>query len=100
MADREFMENVLLNDIKANVYTRDIDDVYDFMERTESGFWSWTMMYHFSPKDIKVMHTKQDVIREAKEIVERVEVLNETYESTAITTFHPRRTQNSRSFSE
>lgn len=68
MADREYLESILTTDITANVYARDIQDIFDFMKRTESGFWTWTMMYHFSKKDTRQMKNRMDVIREAKVI--------------------------------
>jgi len=68
MASQEFLENVVAEGITASVYARDIDDVFGFIMRTGTGFWSWTMMYHFSSRDTKEMTTKNDVVQEAKKI--------------------------------
>lgn len=77
MANQKFLENILMTGMRGNVYARSIDDIFDFMKRTESGFWSWTMMYHFSKHDTREMKTKKDVIREAKEIVNYVDFIHQ-----------------------
>ncbi len=77
MANQEFLEHILMTGMKGNVYARSIDDIFDFMKRTESGFWSWTMMYHFSKQDTRELKTKSDVIQEAKEIVNYVNFIHQ-----------------------
>jgi len=59
MANQEFLNQILTRGITANVYAREIDDVFGFMKRTDSGFWTWTMMYHFSKKRTKEINSKK-----------------------------------------
>lgn len=68
MANREFLDRVIATGMQGNVYARNIDDIFGFMQRTESGFWTWTMMYHFSRHDTREMQSKVDVVKAAKEI--------------------------------
>jgi len=77
MTDQKFLEDILKTGMTGNVYARNIDDIFDFMKRTESGFWSWTMMYHFSKLDTIEIKSKADVIQEAKHIVNYVDFIHQ-----------------------
>lgn len=77
MEKSEFLENILATGMVANVYAREINDLFTFMKRTGSGFWTWTMMYHFSKKDTSDMRTKEEVLLEAKAIADRVSFIHQ-----------------------
>jgi hypothetical protein len=77
MTNQEFLENILMTAMTGNIYGRNVDDIFDFMKRTKSGFWSWTMMYHFSKHDTREMKTKADVIQEAKYIANYVNFIHQ-----------------------
>lgn len=36
-----------------NIYEKDIKNIFDFMINNEVGFWSWTLLYHYSDIDIE-----------------------------------------------
>lgn len=61
----------------ANIYMKDIDDVYEFMRRTGMGFWTWTMLYHFSKKKTIELKTRDDVLGEAKNIANYVDFIHQ-----------------------
>ena len=77
MADKDFLDKVCANGVIANVYKRNLDDVFDFIRRTNSGFWSWTMMYHFSKRQTSELKTREGVIREARKIVNYVDFIHQ-----------------------
>ena len=77
MADSGFLQQLSESNITANVYKRSIPGVFEFMRRSGTGFWSWTMMYHFSPTPMERMRTRADVLREAERIRKNVEFIHQ-----------------------
>ncbi len=77
LANPEFLENIISSGITAKAYARDINDTFNFMKRTDSGYWTWTMMYHFSLKDTREMQSKEDVLLEAKIISKYVNFVHQ-----------------------
>jgi hypothetical protein len=72
MACPEFLQQLLTNGISANVYGRSIDDIFGFMHRTRSGFWTWTMVHHFSRQHSQELQTASDVLQAARDIAREV----------------------------
>jgi len=77
MADRSLLERLCTDGVVANVYARDIPDVYEFMLRTGSSFWTWTMMYHFSALCTSSLRTAADVRDQAKLISRRISFIRQ-----------------------
>jgi hypothetical protein len=77
MADRSLLEKLCADGVVANVYTRDIPDVYEFMLRTGSGFWTWTMMYHFSRTTTSALRTAADVHEQAEWIAREISFIHQ-----------------------
>jgi len=77
MANKKLLSEVISSGMKANLYTRWMDDVFEFFHRTDCGYWTWTMMYHFSDKMTAELKSKQDVLREAERIIECIEFIHQ-----------------------
>ena len=77
MADPAFVATIIEDGVVANLYTRDIPGVYEFMARTGCGFWTWTMMYHFGLVDIDQLRDRDDVLQEAGRIAVRTRFIRQ-----------------------
>lgn len=77
MSDQELLEKTVKAKTVATIYGRPVEGVYEYMLRTGTGLWSWTMMYHFSRKALGEIEDLTDVIQEAKEIVGRVNFIHQ-----------------------
>lgn len=77
MYDKNFIRNAIKTFEYAKIYSEQILDVFEFLERTNSGFWTWTMLYHFSYKDTKEFQTKEDVISEANKIKQKFNFIHQ-----------------------
>ena len=74
MMDTQFLK-VYCQSI-SNIYARDTRDIFDFMLRTGCGFWTWTMMHHFSRKQTEEMSSREDVNRTCKDILLEVNFIH------------------------
>lgn len=77
MADQSLLERLCTDGVVANVYARDMGDVYEFMLRTGSGFWTWTMMHHFSDSPTSTLRTAADVREQAKSIAQQISFIHQ-----------------------
>lgn len=77
MDNQNFVKNISQNFDTARIYSHDIKDVYQFIERTQTGFWTWTMLYHFSSIDTVRLRTKSEVIKETKTIAQNINFIHQ-----------------------
>jgi len=77
MRDSAVLEEIVRLRTTACIYGRDIDDVFAFMLRTRTGFWTWTMLWHFWKHETRQLRTKVDVLRAAREISRCVEFIHQ-----------------------
>jgi len=77
MGDKGRIKKVCASGTVAKIYAGDIPDVYEFMLRTDSGFWTWTMMYHFGRRPISALRDRDDVLAEATWISKNVSFIHQ-----------------------
>jgi len=77
MASPVFLGEVLDKKVVARVYHKDMSDLYHFLKRTQMGFWTWTMMYHFSEKPVSALKNAGDVVKEAGVIKSRTQFIHQ-----------------------
>jgi hypothetical protein len=77
MADRALLQRLCAARVTANVYAREIPDVYEFMLRTGTGFWTWTMMHHYAAVPTEALRTADDVRSQAEAIAARVAFIHQ-----------------------
>ena len=68
MQDKALLANLCDRGVPAIIYGREIMDVFAFLERTNTGFWTWTIMYHFANISTECIRTKEDAVDQAKKI--------------------------------
>lgn len=61
----------------AVIYARQISGVFDFMARTGFGFWTWTMLYHFSELGPDAISFRDGVFVEARRIASEVKFIHQ-----------------------
>lgn len=77
MADRSVLERLCADRVVARIYARDIPDVFEFMLRTGTGFWTWTMMHHFANTTTEALRTAADVRSQAEWIARTVSFIHQ-----------------------
>ena len=77
MSDKDFLNHTIKEFNNARIYSKEIPNVFNFMERTKTGFWTWTMLYHFSKKEFETFKTKDEVISEAKQIAQNYDFVHQ-----------------------
>jgi hypothetical protein len=70
MSSTEFV--VSIGGTFARIYFADAPDLFAFMLRTGTGFWTWTMMHHFSRYQTTEITNRADAIESAREIAREV----------------------------
>ena len=66
MSSADFVAST--RDRVANIYLKDTPDLFAFMQRTGTGFWTWTMLHHFSKYETNAFANRADALDEACEI--------------------------------
>ena len=61
----------------AVIYAHEISGVFDFMARTGFGFWTWTMLYHFSEIGPNAISNTDGVYVEARRIASEVKFVHQ-----------------------
>ena len=61
----------------AVIYAREIAGVFDFIARTGFGFWTWTMLYHFSEIGPDAISVRDGVFVEARRIASEVKFIHQ-----------------------
>jgi len=79
MANKALLTKLVATRSVANVYTLDISDVFEFMHRTDSGFWTWTMMYHFARCPTSALRNRDDVLQESVWIAKNVSFIHQEH---------------------
>ena len=77
MSDRSLLEKLCADRVEAKIYAREIPDVYEFMLRTGTGFWTWTMMHHFADTTTAALRTAADVREQAASIARKVSFIRQ-----------------------
>ena len=77
MSDRSLLEKLCADGVVAKIYAREIPDVYEFMLRTGTGFWTWTMMHHFADTITAALRTAADVRAQTQSIARKVSFIRQ-----------------------
>jgi hypothetical protein len=92
MCAPEFFERFGLVRKCACVYAADWPDAFAFMHRTGTGFWTWTLIHHFSRRPTTALRSRADVIVAAGEIAREIRFIRlEAIDAEARRVFGPRR---------
>jgi hypothetical protein len=75
MSSPDFIDSV--RPIVASIYMKDAPDLFSFMRRTQTGFWTWTMIHHFSRHRTADIAGRLGVIRAANEIAKQVSFIRQ-----------------------
>ena len=59
-------------DVSPIIYEDLAPDIFPFMKRTGTGFWTWTVLFHLSCKDTEEFNCLNDVLTEIRTIRSRV----------------------------
>jgi hypothetical protein len=70
MSSADFVAST--RDVVANIYLKDAPDLFAFMQRTGTGFWTWTMLHHFSKHQTSAFANRADAVKAAREIAAEV----------------------------
>ena len=68
MQDEKLLSLLRSEGVPAMIYGREIMDVFCFLDRTHTGFWTWTVMYHFADIATECIRTREDAIEQAQKI--------------------------------
>jgi hypothetical protein len=77
MSNKGFLKKIVSKNIIGNVYARNIPDIYEFMNRTNTGFWTWTMIYHFSNQSTFKFKNRNQVLEEAHNISKNIKFIHQ-----------------------
>lgn len=73
----DFFARHALENETACIYARDWPDVFAFMHRTGSGFWTWTIMHHFCDSPTVALRTRDDVTQALHAVANRVRFIRQ-----------------------
>jgi hypothetical protein len=64
-------------EVVANVYTSEKPDLFPFLQRTGTGFWTWTMLHHFFAEPTTEVRDRMQALAAAEEIAGEVKFIHQ-----------------------